>query len=268
MHLNNCWAVAAMEYEEYLQLDQLLAAQRPATRQHDEMMFIIIHQATELWLKCALHEVDAAIGHIRGDALPAASKILARVSRIQSQLIQSWDVLSTLTPADYLTFRHALGGASGLQSLQYRLLEFRLGAKDAARVDRVAEPGARARLADALAAPSLYDEAILALARRVAVDPAVVLRDWSEVHQPNDAIVAAWMEVYRRPDQFWDLYELAEKLVDLADWFQQWRFRHLTTVARIIGYKTGTGGTAGVPYLKRALEHRFFPELWDVRTAL
>jgi len=232
------------------------------------MMFIIIHQATELWLKCALHELDVAIDHIRADALAGASKILARVSRIQSQLIQSWDVLSTLTPADYLKFRNALGGASGLQSLQYRLLEFRLGAKDSTRLDRVAAREARARLAEALSAPSLYDEAILALARKVPIDPAVIQRDWSQVHPANPAVTAAWMEVYRRPEELWDLYELAEKLVDLSDWFQQWRFRHLTTVARIIGYKTGTGGTAGVPYLKRALEHRFFPELWDVRTAL
>jgi tryptophan 2,3-dioxygenase len=257
-----------MDYDEYLRLDQLLGAQRPVTSQHDEMMFIIIHQATELWLKCALHELDAAIAHIRADTLPGAAKILARVSRIQSQLIQSWDVLSTLTPADYMTFRHALGGASGLQSPQYRLLEFKLGAKDAGRVDHVRDAAARARLAEALAAPSLYDEAILALARKVPLDAAVTGRDWSQVHAPNSAVTAAWMIVYRQPEQYWDLYELAEKLVDLADWFQQWRFRHLTTVARIIGFKPGTGGTAGVPYLKRALEHRFFPELWDVRTAL
>lgn len=257
-----------MDYRDYLQLDKILGAQRPVTPQHDEMMFIIIHQATELWLKCALHELDAAIARIRADELQAAAKILARVSRIQSQLIQSWDVLSTLTPADYLTFRDALGQASGLQSHQYRLLEFRLGAKDAGRLERVADPAEHAVLAEALAAPSLYDEAILALSRRVPLAPEATGRDWSTTHVASPGVTAAWMTVYREPQRYWDLYELAEKLVDLADWFQQWRFRHLTTVARIIGFKTGTGGTPGVPYLKRALEHRFFPELWDVRTEL
>ena len=257
-----------MRYDQYLQLDKILNAQQPATHEHDEMMFIIIHQATELWLKCALHELDAAIAHLQEDALPGAAKILSRVSRIQSQLIQSWDVLSTLTPADYLKFRESLGGASGLQSLQYRILEFRLGAKDKDRLDRVAEAGDRARLADALARPSLYDEAVLALSRRLPGARDAVQQDWTRVHEPHPAITEAWLAVYRNPEQYWDLYELAEKLVDLADWFQQWRFRHLTTVARVIGFKPGTGGTAGVAYLKRAIEHRFFPELWDVRTSL
>lgn len=257
-----------MKYKQYLQLDQILDAQHPETDQHDEMMFIIIHQATELWLKCALHELDAAIAAIRIDALRSAAKTLSRVSRIQAQLIQSWDVLSTLTPADYLTFRDALGGASGLQSLQYRVLEFKLGAKDAGRLDRVKDPAEHAILSDVLSAPSLYDEAILALARRIPISPHVIQRDWRQTHQASPHVTEAWMTVYREPERFWDLYELAEKLVDLADWFQQWRFRHLTTVARIIGFKTGTGGTSGVPYLKQALDHRFFPELWDVRTAL
>ncbi|MEZ5666708.1 MAG: tryptophan 2,3-dioxygenase family protein [Alphaproteobacteria bacterium] len=257
-----------MEYDRYLQLDRVLDAQRPLTGQHDEMMFIVIHQTTELWFKCALHELDAAIAHIRADRLQAAAKILARVSRIQSQLIQSWDVLSTLTPADYLTFRSALGSASGLQSVQYRLLEFRLGAKDATHARRADEPTQRARLDAAMAEPSLYDEAILALGRQVPMDGAAGPRDWRVPHAADPAVTRAWMVVYRDTERYWDLYELAEKLVDLADWYQQWRFRHLTTVARIIGFKPGTGGTAGVAYLKRALEHRFFPELWDVRTAL
>ena len=257
-----------MDYDRYLRLDQLLSAQKPQTNHHDEMMFIIIHQATELWLKCALHELEAAIEHIRQDSLQAAAKILTRVSRIQSQLIQSWDVLSTMTPADYHTFRGALGGASGLQSVQYRLLEFRLGAKDETYIKRSTNEAQAAALTEALSAPSLYDEAIMALARKVSLDPSVVRRDWRQTHLPRMEIADGWMRVYRDTDKYWSLYELAEKLVDLADWFQQWRFRHLTTVARIIGYKTGTGGTSGVDYLKRALDHQFFPELWQVRTAL
>jgi tryptophan 2,3-dioxygenase len=260
----------AMSYGDYLRLDQLLSAQAPLSACHDEMLFIIIHQATELWMKLVLHELDAAIGMIRADTLPPAFKALARVSRIQAQLIQSWDVLSTLTPADYSSFRSTLGQSSGFQSYQYRAIEFRLGNKNAGMLAPHRHLEARrGALEQALRAPSLYDEAIALLARRgFAVDDAVLRRDFAEPYRPNDSVRAAWLAVYRETAAHWDLYELAEELVDLEDWFQQWRFRHVTTVERIIGRKPGTGGTAGVAYLRKALDIRFFPELWDVRTEI
>jgi tryptophan 2,3-dioxygenase len=261
---------AAMSYGDYLRLDQLLDCQRPASDQHDEMLFIIIHQATELWMKLVLHELRAAIRQIRADDLAAAFKGLARVSRIQAQLIQSWDVLSTLTPADYSRFRNALGQSSGFQSYQYRLIEFALGNKNAAMLDpHRHRPALHAALAEALAAPSLYDEAVALLARRgFAIDRAVLKRDLTQPHRSHASVRAAWLAIYRDTTRHWGLYELAEELVDLEDWFQQWRFRHVTTVERIIGLKRGTGGTSGVVYLKRALDIRFFPELWEVRTEL
>ena len=261
---------AAMSYGDYLRLDQLLDCQHPVSDQHDEMLFIIIHQATELWMKLALHELRAATAQLRADNLAPAFKGMARVSRIQAQLIQSWDVLSTLTPADYLSFRDRLGRSSGFQSFQYRLIEFALGNKNAAMLEPHRHRAELHALLDAgLHAPSLYDEVIALLARRgFAIDPALLRRDFSTPHRSDASVRAAWLTIYRDTAQYWELYELAEELVDLEDWFQQWRFRHVTTVERIIGRKPGTGGTAGVAYLRGALDIRFFPELWEVRTEL
>jgi tryptophan 2,3-dioxygenase len=260
----------AMSYGDYLQLDTLLGAQQPRSDSHDEMLFIIIHQATELWMKLTLHELDAARRLITADDLAPAFKHLARVSRIQSQLIQSWDVLSTMTPSDYSRFRNALGRSSGFQSAQYRLVEFVLGNKQEAMLAPHRHRGdINAQLERALATPSLYDEAIRLLARRgFAIDRAVLERDVREPYHGDPSVLAAWAQVYRDPKRYWDLYQLAEELIDLEDWFQQWRFRHVTTVQRIIGRKRGTGGTAGVGYLRQVLDVTFFPELWDVRTEL
>lgn len=259
-----------MSYGDYLKLDQLLACQKPLTRQHDETLFIIIHQATELWMRLVIHELKAAIACFQHGDLRPAFKMTARVSRIQNQLIQSWDVLSTLTPADYLTFRDSLGHSSGFQSYQYRMIEFLLGNKNKAMM----EPHRHrtdifAALDTVLRAPSLYEEAIRLLARRgFPIAPEILERDFSTSYRGHESVEAAWLAVYRDTERHWDLYELAEELVDLEDAFQQWRFRHVTTVERIIGGKRGTGGTAGVAYLRKALDIRFFPELWDVRTQL
>jgi tryptophan 2,3-dioxygenase len=261
---------ASMSYGDYLQLDSLLSLQRPLSDQHDEMLFVIIHQATELWMKLALHELRAALSEIRRDRLQPAFKNMARVGRIQAQLIQSWDVLSTMTPADYTKFRDKLGHSSGFQSHQYRMIEFIMGNKNALTMEphRHRETLYR-ELKAAFDAPSLYDEAIAALARRgFAIDEAVLKRDFGTQYEPNESVRDAWLAVYRDTTTYWDLYELAEELVDLEDWFQQWRFRHVTTVQRIIGFKRGTGGTVGVAYLRKALDIRFFPELWDLRTEL
>jgi tryptophan 2,3-dioxygenase len=257
-------------YADYLKLDLLLAAQQPVTGEHDEVAFIVIHHVQELWLKLIAHEVEAAMAAIRADHLPPAFKSLARVTRIQEQLIAAWDVLSTMTPADYLAFRSALGPASGFQSYQYRLVEFRLGAKDAGMVlPHRHDPAAYAKLQAALNEPSLYDEALHILARRGLPVPREVLeRDFSQAYVSNPKVRDVWLSIYRDPQTHFDLYELAEELVDVEDWFQQWRFRHMKTVERIIGYKPGTGGSSGVGYLKTALDHSFFPELWEVRTYL
>lgn len=259
-----------LTYGRYLALDELLTLQRPVSDEHDEMLFIVIHQATELWVRLMLHELAAAKTSIAQDALGPSFKMLARVSRIQAILIESWSILSTMTPSDYLLFRDKLGPASGFQSHQYRELEFMLGNKREAFLSPFRhQPATLAHLEGVLAAPSLYDEAVRALARRgFVIAPAVVERDWRIPHAADDSVLAAWTQVYRDPHRYWDLYELAEKLVDLEDAFQQWRFRHLGTVTRIIGHKRGTGGTAGVSYLKRALDYTFFPELWTVRTEL
>jgi tryptophan 2,3-dioxygenase len=259
-----------MSYGDYLDLDRLLAAQHPLSTNHNEMLFIIQHQTTELWMKLVIHELGAAIAQIRADTLPPAFKMLARVSRIMAQLIQAWDVLSTLTPSEYLDFRHVLGRASGFQSPQYRTIEFLLGNK---RRELLAayRPGSdiHAGLERVLAAPSLYDEAIGLLARRgFAIDAAASDRDWSAPYAANKSVEAAWAAIYRDTGRYWDLYELGEELVDLEDCFRQWRFRHVTTVERIIGGKPGTGGTPGVAYLRGLLETRLFPELWDLRTGL
>ena len=260
----------AMSYGDYLQLDRLLGAQSPRSGSHDEMLFIVQHQASELWMKLMLHELGAAREGVRSGDLPGAFKRLARVARILAQLNQSWDVLSTLTPAEYSAFRGALGNASGFQSYQYRMIEFLLGNKNA----MLMQPHSHREdllvpLAKLHAEPSLYDEAIRVLARRgFPVAPGCVERDWRQPHAFDASVLAAWVAVYRATGEHWELYELAEKLVDLEDAFRQWRYRHATTVERVIGFKRGTGGTSGVGYLKRVLDVVLFPELWQARTAL
>lgn len=259
-----------MNYGDYLDLENLLNCQHPASRSHDEMLFIIQHQTTELWIKLILHEIDGAMAQIRKGVLSPAFKMLARVCRAQEQIVKAWDVLTTLTPADYMTFRAQLGHASGFQSHQYRLLEYKLGNKNAAMLaPHTHRPIVRKRLVSALRSPSLYDEAVLLLARRgFKISPQRLRRDWSAPTSPDASVEAAWLKVYKDTKKYWDLYELGEKLVDLEDGFAQWRFRHVTTVQRIIGFKRGTGGTAGVLYLRKALDIRLFPELWDLRTSI
>ena len=261
---------AEMSYGDYLALDQLLGAQRPRSDHHDEMLFIIQHQASELWMKLILHELAAARRQVQRDDLQPAFKMLARVSRIMAQLIQAWDVLATLTPSEYMAFRGVLGRASGFQSYQFRSIEFVLGNKNRALIEpHRHRPDLLAALEARLHAPSLYDEAIRLLAGRgFEIAPARRERDWSQPYVADASVEAAWEAVYRDPARHWDLYELAEELVDLEDFFRQWRFRHVTTVERIIGFKPGTGGTAGVAYLRTLLEVRLFPELWDLRTRL
>lgn len=259
-----------LSYGRYLALDQVLSAQSPLTGEHDEMMFIIIHQASELWLKLCLHELEAAIAHLRADETRPAMKMLARIARIQEQLTQSWAVLSTMTPSDYLRFRDRLGQSSGFQSFQYRALEYRLGNKNVA-LARVHEgdPKAHAAVLEALSAPSLYDETLKFAARQgLPVPPGALERDWAAPYVPDDAVEAMWREVYLDTGRWWELYEFAEKLVDLEQKFQQWRFNHMKTVERIIGFRRGTGGSGGVSYLIKALNLRLFPELWTVRTTL
>ncbi len=260
----------AMSYGDYLGLDRLLRLQKPLSKSHDEMLFIILHQATELGMKLMLHELGAAMAHIRRDDLAPAFKMLARVSRVQEQLIQSWAVLSTMTPSDYTTFRSHLGQASGFQSHQYRSLEFVMGNKRRSMMAPHSHaPRTYRALERILEAPGLYDEAIRLLARRgFRIPKSQTERDWSRRRRPSARVQSAWLEVYRNTETHLDLYELAEELVDLEDAFQTWRFKHLTTVERVIGRKRGTGGTSGVDYLKRALDIRFFPELWAVRTDL
>lgn len=260
----------SMNYGDYLSLDSLLSSQKPVSGEHDEQLFIIIHQATELWMKLILHELHAAVACLKNDDLAPAFKMLARVARIQSQLIQSWSVLSTMTPADYLQFRDQLGLSSGFQSYQYREIEFLLGnKKQALLAPHRHQSEIHNRLEKVLNAPSLYDEVILLLARRgFEIDTTVTQRDWSLPYRASASVEAAWLQIYQAPETHWELYDLAEKLVDQEDSFQQWRFRHLKTVSRIIGHKRGTGGTSGVNYLSKALDYCFFPELWSVRTAL
>jgi tryptophan 2,3-dioxygenase len=259
-----------MSYGDYLALDRILDAQHRLSDNHNELLFIIQHQTTELWMKLVIHELKAAIDQVRRDELQPAFKMLARVSRIMAQLIQAWDVLSTLTPSEYLAFREKLGHSSGFQSYQYRTIEFLLGNKNA---QLVAPHRHRADISgpleSVLKAPSLYDEAIRLLARRgFRIDAGIVERDWTQPYSANASVEAAWADVYRDTAAHWDLYEFAEELVDLEDFFRQWRFRHVTTVERVIGFKRGTGGTAGVSYLRKLLDIRLFPELWDLRTAL
>lgn len=259
-----------MSYGDYLQLDRILSSQKRLSDHHDEMLFIIIHQTSELWMKLILHEIDAARRSILQNDLEPAFKMLSRVARIQEQLIQSWDVLSTLTPSEYMEFRHKLGRSSGFQSYQNRLIEFAFGHKKASVLSVYQhQPELYQQLQEALHAPSIYDASIMALAMRgMPVDPACLTRDWSQDYRPHKSVEEAWLAVYRNVNQYWDLYELAEKLVDIENRHQQWRYNHMMTVERIIGHKQGTGGSSGVKYLKQVLDHRFFPELWSLRTQL
>jgi tryptophan 2,3-dioxygenase len=257
-------------YRSYLQLPTLLSCQIPLSDAHDELLFISIHQASEIWMKLCLHELRAAREHIAADDLAPAFKMMSRVARIQALLIQSWEILATMTPADYTKMRGKLGTSSGFQSDQYRQLEFLLGNKKAEMVAvHQGEPDIQADLQAALEAPSIYDETLRLLARRGLDIPVDLLnRDFTQPHVSSPAVEKAWAEIYAAPDRYWDLYELAEKLVDLEYRIQIWRFGHLKTVERVIGFKTGTGGTAGVQYLAKVIEQKFFPELLAVRTLL
>ena len=260
----------SLSYSQYLNLDKLLDAQRPLSYQHDEMLFIVIHQVSELWMKLCLHELNAVVDCVRRDDLGPTFKMLARVSTIQQQLLQSWDVLATITPYDYSAFRNTLGRSSGFQSVQYRMLEFLIGNKNADLIEVFrTDPPAYEQLERALKAPSLYDEVLRLLSRRGLDVPAEAIdRDFTQPYQASKQVAAAWLSVYHNSVKDWDLYELAERLVDLDYKFQLWRFTHVKTVERIIGYKRGTGGTGGVSYLTKALELKFFPELWTIRTSM
>lgn len=265
------FAAEDMTYGDYLRLDKILGAQPEHPVSHDEMLFVVIHQAKELWMKLMIHELEAALPYIReGVDLRPAFKMLARVKRCQDQLIGSWAVLNTMTPTEYSEFRAKLGRSSGFQSFQYRSIEFFFGNKQRGMLKpHRARPAIHQRLTEILERPSLYDEVVRLLGRRgFALDPSVLERDWSQVRAPHPSVEAAWLEVYRAPKEHWDLYELAEDLVDIDDQFQTWRFRHANTVERVIGNKMGTGGTSGVQYLRKAVEVRLFPELWSVRTSL
>ena len=259
-----------MSYGDYLQLDKILDAQQPLSPAHDEMLFIVQHQTSELWMKLALHELLGARANIATDKLPEAFKMLARVSRILEQMVGAWDVLATMTPPEYSAVRPYLANSSGFQSHQYRQIEFLLGNKNAAMLKPHAHHPVRlAAVQSAYETPSLYDEALRLLARRGLSLPGECLqRDWTQPHQAHAQVEAAWAQVYRDPAAAWDLYQLAEELVDLEDAFRLWRFRHVTTVERVIGFKRGTGGTAGVSYLRKMLDVVLFPELWTVRTAM
>jgi tryptophan 2,3-dioxygenase len=261
---------SSLSYGEYLQLDKLLTAQKPLSGEHNEMLFIIVHQVSELWMRLMLHELTAALSAVRKDDLDPALKMLARISRTQAQLISVWGVLSTMSPFEYSAFRNALGRSSGFQSVQYRLLEFMFGNKNADMLNvHRRDPAGYALLERALNAPSLYDEVLFLLSRRGYEIPDDYLsRDFSEPYRASKQVDGAWLGVYHNADQDWDLYELAERLVDLDQSFQLWRCHHLKTVERIIGYKPGTGGTGGVSYLAKALELKFFPELWQIRTSM
>ena len=259
-----------ISYSSYLSLDKLLDCQKLRSGAHDEMMFMIIHQASELWMKLCIHEISAAMREVENDNLGAVFKMLARVSRVQGQLRQSWAVLSTMTPADYRGFRDSLGQSSGVQSFQYREIEFALGNKNAALVKvHRQNPQRFQHLNQVLNSPSFYDLCLQHLSRKGFEIPDEYLeRDWSQPYVPSAVVEAAWAKVYSSVDQYWQLYELAEKLVDLEHEFQMWRFSHMKTVERIIGYGMGTGGTSGVSFLQKALNLRFFPELWSVRSEL
>jgi tryptophan 2,3-dioxygenase len=259
-----------MSYGDYLKLDAILNAQQPLSPDHNEMLFIVQHQTSELWMKLMLHELSAAIACIAGDELPPAFKMLARVSRIMEQLVHAWDVLATMTPPEYSAIRPYLATSSGFQSWQYRCIEFRLGNKNAAMLKPHEHNAGRLEMVRAAyEAPSLYDEALRLLARRGLPVPASHLeRDWTQPYPASKEVEHAWLKVYRDPRNHWDLYELGEELTDLEDAFRLWRFRHVTTVERVIGFKRGTGGTGGVSYLRKMLDVVLFPEIWTLRTSL
>ena len=259
-----------MSYGDYLHLDQVLDAQHPLSPGHDEMLFIVQHQTSELWMKLMLHELHAAIGNVAQDRLQPAFKMLARVSKIMEQLVHAWDVLATMTPPEYSAIRAYLANSSGFQSWQYRSIEFSLGNKNAAMLRPHAHrPDRLAQVRAAYESPSLYDESLRLLARRgLAVPASHTQRDWTQPYQASDEVEAAWLQVYRNPEAHWDLYQLGEELTDLEDAFRLWRFRHLTTVERVIGFKRGTGGTSGVGYLRKMLDVVLFPEIWKLRTDL
>lgn len=258
-----------MSYSDYLGLEAVLTAQHPRSDAHDEMLFIIQHQTSELWMKLALHEISAARAALGAGRSFEAFKMLARVARIFEQLNSAWDVLRTMTPSDYTAFREALGQSSGFQSFQYRMIEFTLGNRNAAMLKPHAHVPAYAEALEAeLARPSLYDVALAQLSEVHPLPAHVLQRDLRAAYQADAAVTDAWAKVYQAPEAHWQLYELAEKLVDFEDYFRRWRFNHVTTVERVIGFKRGTGGTGGVSYLKRMLEVELFPELWAVRTAL
>lgn len=259
-----------MTYGHYLTLDRLLTAQHPVSDHHDELLFIVMHQTKELWLKQIVHELKLALQLVRADKLIEVHKNLSRISRIQGVMTASWDILATLTPTDYLTFRGVLGTSSGFQSAQFRQVEALLGLKEKAHL-KYQEEGSEAQraLAEALNSPSLWDEANAALARAGLALPAEAReRDWSQPYLPSEAVEDAWAEIYRDTDQWWRFYQLAEKLMDVDDAFAVWRHKHVVTVERVIGFKRGTGGTPGVPYLQSTLSKRAFPELWTLRTKL
>jgi tryptophan 2,3-dioxygenase len=259
-----------MSYGDYLHLDELLSTQHPRSPDHNEMLFIVQHQTSELWMKLMLHELHAAIAALARDELGGAFKMLARVSRIMEQLVHAWDVLATMTPPEYSAIRPFLARSSGFQSWQYRCIEFSLGNKNAAMLSPHQHHAERlAQVQATYAAPSLYDEALRLLARRgLAVPASHTERDWTRPYAASPDVEAAWLVVYRDPSHHWDLYQLGEELTDLEDAFRLWRFRHVTTVERVIGFKRGTGGTSGVGYLRKMLDVVLFPEIWTMRTAL
>jgi len=260
----------SMSYGDYLHIDTILSAQECLSPAHDEMLFIVQHQTSELWMKLMLHEVGAAIRHIANDDLPPAFKMLARVSKIMEQLVHAWDVLATMTPPEYSAIRPYLGPSSGFQSFQYRCIEFAMGNKNAAMLQPHAHHPERAALVQAAyQAPSLYDETLRLMARRGLPVPSDCLeRDWTQPYTASAEVENAWLQVYRNPELNWELYQLGEELTDLEDAFRLWRFRHLTTVERVIGFKRGTGGTGGVSYLRKMLDVVLFPEIWSLRTSL
>ncbi len=260
----------SMSYGDYLKLDDILNAQAPRSPDHNEMLFIVQHQTSELWMKLMLHEMSAAIACVRNDELGSAFKMLARVSKIMEQLVHAWDVLATMTPPEYSAIRPFLSSSSGFQSYQYRCIEFSLGNKNAAMLKPHAHrPDLLLHVEAAFNAPSLYDEALRLLARRgMAVPTSHTERDWTQPYQASAEVEQAWLQVYRNPKAHWDLYQLGEELADLEDAFRLWRFRHVTTVERIIGFKRGTGGTGGVSYLRKMLDVVLFPEIWSLRTEL
>ncbi|MBP6503284.1 MAG: tryptophan 2,3-dioxygenase [Rhodoferax sp.] len=260
----------SMSYSDYLHLDEVLGAQHPLSPDHNEMLFIIQHQTSELWMKLMLHELQAAIQCVAQDELGSAFKMLARVSRIMEQLVHAWDVLATMTPPEYSAIRPYLANSSGFQSAQYRCIEFALGNKNAAMLKpHQHRPDLLAKVRAAYEAPSLYDQALRLLSRRgITVPKDHTERDWTGPYQASDAVTDAWLVVYRDPKTYWDLYQLGEELTDLEDAFRLWRFRHVTTVERVIGFKRGTGGTGGVSYLRKMLDVVLFPEIWSLRTSL